>query len=166
MGAPRQKRNARPAAPPRKASGTGRWGGSQALIVPAIDYRGLFEHAPDAVLVMDAQGRYIDANEAACALTGYTRAELLELRIGDLTIPSQRTYSERRFKLLRNTVVRLDMTWRRRAGQRKVKGQGQNVRRNPGVNDRAARGRQTDRLEARSSCLMDIQGTTPPSGHE
>ena len=85
--------------------------------MPAIDYRGWFEHAPDAVLVVDAQGRYIDANEAACALTGYTRAELLKMRIGDLTIPSQRTYSERRFKLLRNTGhTRSDRVVRRKDG--------------------------------------------------
>jgi PAS domain S-box-containing protein len=38
----------------------------------------------DAVLVADAERRLVDANRAACALTGYTRAELLRMRVADL----------------------------------------------------------------------------------
>jgi PAS domain S-box-containing protein len=33
----------------------------------------------------DDQGRYIEANDAACDLLGYTRDELLELSVWDLT---------------------------------------------------------------------------------
>lgn len=67
------------------------------------DYQGLFERAPDAVLVVDGEGHYIDANPAACELTGYSQAELLRMGVGDLTIPSQRTCSAERFELLRRT---------------------------------------------------------------
>ena len=45
----------------------------------------LFENAQDAILLADDQARYIDANTAACALTGYNRDELLERTIFDLT---------------------------------------------------------------------------------
>ena len=31
-----------------------------------VDYRKLFENAADAVLVTDAEGRYVDANPRAC----------------------------------------------------------------------------------------------------
>lgn len=58
--------------------------------VPRIDYRTLFEHAPDAILVADAQGRCIGANDAACKLTGYSRRELLKMRVSDLTVASER----------------------------------------------------------------------------
>ena len=68
-----------------------------------IDYQGLFEQAPDAILVVDSEGHYINANPAACVLTGYTRDELLQMRIGDLTIPSERTRSAERFDLLQKT---------------------------------------------------------------
>jgi PAS domain S-box-containing protein len=40
--------------------------------------------APVAVLVADELGRYVAANRYACELFGYTREELLRLRITDL----------------------------------------------------------------------------------
>ncbi len=42
------------------------------------------EHAPVAILVADDEGRYVAANEHACELLGYTRSELLSLRVTDL----------------------------------------------------------------------------------
>jgi two-component system, sensor histidine kinase and response regulator len=41
--------------------------------------------SPDAVLVADEEGRYQDANPAACQLLGYSRDELLQLATHDLT---------------------------------------------------------------------------------
>src|SRR5207237_3169079 len=43
-------------------------------------YRQLVDAAAEAILVADPKGRLIEANEAACALLGYTRDELLRLR--------------------------------------------------------------------------------------
>src|SRR5919204_2758808 len=42
------------------------------------------EHAPVAILVADEEMRYVAANEYACELLGYSRAELLELRVPDV----------------------------------------------------------------------------------
>ena len=53
-------------------------------------YQAMFEHVQDGVLFADDQGRCIDANPAACALTGYTREELLQLTVWDLTPPASR----------------------------------------------------------------------------
>ena len=39
----------------------------------------------DPTLVADDRGRYVDANPAACELLGYTRDEVLELSVWDLT---------------------------------------------------------------------------------
>ena len=47
-------------------------------------YRGLFESAADAILVADGEGRYLDANPAAGDLLGYSRDELLQLRVADV----------------------------------------------------------------------------------
>ncbi|MDQ3780317.1 MAG: PAS domain S-box protein [Chloroflexota bacterium] len=47
-------------------------------------YRGLFEGVPDAILVADALGHYLDANPAATALLGYTRDEFLAMRVPDV----------------------------------------------------------------------------------
>jgi two-component system sensor kinase FixL len=50
----------------------------------------LFDNTQDAILLADDQGRYIDANPAACDLTGYTREELLRLTAEELTAPAHR----------------------------------------------------------------------------
>jgi PAS domain S-box-containing protein len=42
------------------------------------------EHAPVAILVADEEMRYVAANATACELLGYTREELLQLRVPDI----------------------------------------------------------------------------------
>jgi PAS domain S-box-containing protein len=42
------------------------------------------EHAPVAILVADDEMRYVAANTTACRLLGYTRQELLQLRVTDI----------------------------------------------------------------------------------
>jgi PAS domain S-box-containing protein len=46
---------------------------------------GLFHHSQDAILFLDDTARYVDANPAACAMSGYSREELLALPPGGLT---------------------------------------------------------------------------------
>jgi diguanylate cyclase (GGDEF)-like protein/PAS domain S-box-containing protein len=48
-------------------------------------YRQLFENADEAILIVDEEGRYIDANHRAERLTGYRRDELIQMHAGDLT---------------------------------------------------------------------------------
>ena len=45
------------------------------------------ERVPASVLIVDDTGRYVAVNDQACALTGYSRAELLGKAIIDLTPP-------------------------------------------------------------------------------
>jgi PAS domain S-box-containing protein len=45
---------------------------------------GIFAGISETVLVTDAEGNYIDANPAATALLGYSRQELLNLRVSDI----------------------------------------------------------------------------------
>lgn len=45
----------------------------------------VFENSLDAILLADDDAGYVDANPAACALTGYTREELLRLSVWELT---------------------------------------------------------------------------------
>jgi PAS domain S-box-containing protein len=42
------------------------------------------EHAPVAILVADDEMRYVAANLTACELLGYTREEILGLRVTDI----------------------------------------------------------------------------------
>ena len=44
------------------------------------------EHGPMAVFVADETGRYLAVNAYACELLGYTREELLDLRLTDVAV--------------------------------------------------------------------------------
>lgn len=46
-------------------------------------YRDLFENARDAIYVHDLNGRYTSVNTAGEVLTGFTRAEILQMSIAD-----------------------------------------------------------------------------------
>jgi anti-anti-sigma factor len=50
-------------------------------------YRALAARTTDGIWLADADGRYVDANPAACALLGYTREEHLGLDLADLVLP-------------------------------------------------------------------------------
>lgn len=44
----------------------------------------IFEESRDAVIISDADSRFVDANAAACELTGYSKEELLHMSARDL----------------------------------------------------------------------------------
>ena len=50
-------------------------------------YYSYIDHSPDAVFVSDNNNRYIEVNESACRITGYTREELLSMEISRLAAP-------------------------------------------------------------------------------
>lgn len=50
---------------------------------------GMNGRPPEAILIVDRDGRCFEANDAACTLLGYARAELLRKRFGDLLAPEQ-----------------------------------------------------------------------------
>jgi PAS domain S-box-containing protein len=52
-------------------------------------YRALFDRSLDAVYMHDFEGRFLDANDAALRLTGYSRDEILKLSFADLLDESQ-----------------------------------------------------------------------------
>ena len=50
------------------------------------DYRTLISASLDGFWLVDRQGCLLDVNDAYCELSGYTRAELLTMRIEDLEV--------------------------------------------------------------------------------
>jgi PAS domain S-box-containing protein len=53
-------------------------------------FRSYVENAPLGVFLVDEKGNYLEVNEAACEVTGYTEEELLNLRITDIPPPEAR----------------------------------------------------------------------------
>ncbi|OGW34251.1 MAG: hypothetical protein A2X58_03795 [Nitrospirae bacterium GWC2_56_14] len=65
-------------------------------------YRDLFENANDAIFIVDSGLRYVDVNNKGVELLGYSRDELLAMRILDLIPPEQVPRSSQEFEKLRN----------------------------------------------------------------
>jgi len=53
----------------------------EALRESAEWFKEIFEGSRDAIFLVDADARFIGVNQAACELTGYSRDELLHMRI-------------------------------------------------------------------------------------
>ncbi len=51
---------------------------------------GVFNASRDGISFIDERGRFTDANDAFCRLTGYSRRELLRMSIFDITSPEHR----------------------------------------------------------------------------
>lgn len=56
---------------------------------PEADYRMLMEQASDGIFLADASGHFIEVNTRACAMTGYSREELLTLHLSGLLEPEE-----------------------------------------------------------------------------
>ncbi len=50
-------------------------------------YKALFENVSDPVFINDTQGRFLEINDVACDFFGYTRSELLQMSLKELTWP-------------------------------------------------------------------------------
>jgi PAS domain S-box-containing protein len=88
------------------------------------------EHAPVAILVADDEMRYVAANATATELLGYTREELLRLRVTDVASYPE---AEGEFEAMiaagelmgRTTVTRKDgtkLSLRHRSSETKIAG--------------------------------------------
>lgn len=53
-------------------------------------YRVIFNQANDAIHISDTRGRIVDVNPQMCDLMGYTKEEILSLKIYDLMAPEDR----------------------------------------------------------------------------
>lgn len=58
-------------------------------------FRSAFDDAPSGVALVDPDGRHLEVNAALCAITGYSRDELLARTVADITHPDDREEAER-----------------------------------------------------------------------
>ncbi|MBX3006770.1 MAG: PAS domain S-box protein [Melioribacteraceae bacterium] len=60
----------------------------KALRESEAKFRSYIEHSPVSIFIVNAQGKYIEVNKAACNLLGYSEEELLNLSIKDIVSPN------------------------------------------------------------------------------
>jgi PAS domain S-box-containing protein len=81
-------------------------------------FRSYIENAPFGVFLADREGRYVDVNPAATRMTGYSRDELLQMRIHDLVPPESMDEGLSHFRrLLEEGQASDEICYRRRDGQ-------------------------------------------------
>ncbi len=60
---------------------------TEALHLSEKKYRAYIDNSPIAIFVTNHQGHYLEVNPAACQLSGYSEAELLQMSVADLPAP-------------------------------------------------------------------------------
>jgi PAS domain S-box-containing protein len=65
----------------------------EALRESEARFRAIFEHANDAIHVNSADDQILEVNERMCELVGYSREDLLTMRVADLQAPEVRQQS-------------------------------------------------------------------------
>lgn len=58
----------------------------QALAASELRYRTLVQQATDGIFTANTDGRYTDVNDAGCRMLGYSREEILSMRMDDLVV--------------------------------------------------------------------------------
>jgi PAS domain S-box-containing protein len=98
------------------ASAIDRLRSAEALRESGELYRAYFTASPIALFVSDTRGQYLEANGAACALTGYARGELVGMSIADILAGDDRALAERLVGLLALGAGRSEIRIRRKDG--------------------------------------------------
>lgn len=68
-----------------------------------VRFRSYIEQAPDGVFITDDKGNYVEVNEAASILTGYSKEELLKMNILEIVSPEDHKKALLHFKTVLET---------------------------------------------------------------
>ena len=80
--------------------------------------RTILETALDGFLVLDAQGKFLEVNEAYCVMSGYSRDELLQMHISDMAIAATgQEIADRMTRVMRQGADRFETRHRRKDGK-------------------------------------------------
>lgn len=65
-------------------------------------YHTLFDYAPDGIVIIDANGHYIDANPRVCRMLDYSRTELIGQHVSYIVVQTEGTRSEATLPVLQS----------------------------------------------------------------
>ena len=89
------------------------------LLESEATFRSYMDNSPYGVLVFDCNGRYMDANPAAAAMTGYSIDELLNMSITDLIPADSASILMGNFELLKKIgYIRVEKEYLHKKGSR------------------------------------------------
>ncbi len=81
-------------------------------------FRSFIENAPDGVFIMDREANFLEMNEAVCAITGFFRDEMLEMKLNDLiTEPENDKWKTFNTKLFNTGTANDDLIFRHKNGR-------------------------------------------------
>jgi two-component system, cell cycle sensor histidine kinase and response regulator CckA len=72
----------------------------EALRASEAKFRAIFEHAGDAVFLLDTTGRLLDVNQKACTQLGYSHDEMVQMSLADFDTPEDAALVPERMQLL------------------------------------------------------------------
>ncbi|MEI7638407.1 MAG: PAS domain S-box protein [Syntrophus sp. (in: bacteria)] len=92
----------------------------EALTKSEAKYSSYVGNAPDGVFIADEKGRYVEVNNAACLMTGFTEEELLQMSIPDLLSEESLEAGLAHFKALTETgVSKGELQYKRKDGSKR-----------------------------------------------
>ncbi|MFZ4522960.1 MAG: PAS domain S-box protein [Bacteroidales bacterium] len=90
---------------------------TNALISSEVKFKSYIDNAPDGVFVADDKGNYIEINEAACRITGYSKDELLNMHISDILPEESLELGLAHFNKVKKTgVAKADLLFKHKDG--------------------------------------------------
>ncbi len=81
-----------------------------------LRYRTLFEQSPDGILIIDINGNFIEFNNAAHNMLGYTRKEFEQLRISDINLDEAEKIQACIERLLRDGKANFEVRYKTKNG--------------------------------------------------
>jgi PAS domain S-box-containing protein len=83
-------------------------------------YRSYIENAPDGVFVIDENGKYIEVNEAACKMSGYSEKEFLKMSVADIIHEDSLEVGLIHFRKITQTgVLKADLSFKHHNGSKR-----------------------------------------------
>ena len=89
---------------------------NDAFLTEHHHYRSLFEQAHDAVFILDLSGRHVSVNQRAADMLGYTREEIRDMSLADLSADPPESYGVLERLLAGEVVAPYERVFRRKDG--------------------------------------------------
>jgi PAS domain S-box-containing protein len=89
---------------------------TEAEFLSADQYRAILRTSLDGFWLLDQNGKILDVNDAYCRMTGYTRDELIRMRVWDLTLETAQEAQDHLEQILRDGTGRFETRHRKKDG--------------------------------------------------